>query len=154
MPVDPASTRSVAGDHDDPGDHFAPIAPAAVAKNDRGQSDLAVEGGKHRLQVRDHRLHLDDKRRPSGRLKGEDVGRSTFAVDLERDLELHDPACRGQHRSRRLDHRRVVCVEQPVELLATPEHANEHSSVEGCEQSFEKPDGESICLCSLDSCNR
>lgn len=86
-------------------------------------------------------------------LEREHIDRSTLTTYLERDFELDDPAHRYQHRGCPLDECGVVRVEQPVELLASPQHSHEQASVEGREQPFEKSDGEPVCLGSFDPCD-
>ena len=53
---------------------------------------LSVEAHQHCLEVRDHRLDLDDQERTRRRMKAEDVDRPTFAADVERGLWQRPPS--------------------------------------------------------------
>jgi len=103
VPFDAPPARPVARQEQNLRHGFVPIAPASLAKDDRKQSDLAIEASKHRLHVGDDRFDLDHERRTSGRLQGEHVDRPTLSADLKRDLEVHIPASRRQHGGRPLN---------------------------------------------------
>ena len=60
-----------------------------LACDGQSQASLAVETEEHRLNVRNDRLDLADDHHTTSWVEGEDVDRTAFATDRERDFNAY-----------------------------------------------------------------
>jgi len=146
---DPPTCGSVFAHHEEPSKPCRP--PSAPARDLARQPRLPVERDEGSLDVRDHRLHLDDEQRRRRRVEREDVNRAAFASDRERDLGRDLPAegCEPPHD--RLHERGVRLVQQSVERLAVPEQPAVEPCAECIDERAEHPDRQPICPASFDA---
>ena len=146
---DPPTCGSVFAHHEEPSKPCRP--PFAPTRDLARQPRLPVERDEGSLDVRDHRLHLDDEQRRRRRVEREDVNRAAFASDRERDFGRDLPAegCEPPHD--RLHERGVRLVQQSVERLAVPEQPAVEPCAECIGERAEHPDRQPICPASFDA---
>ena len=120
---DPPPRSPVLPQHQEPPDARRP--PSPLACDLARQARLAVDRHEHRLQIRNHRLHLDDKQRHGRRVKREHVDRSTFSPDRERDFRaVYQPAARSHRMTMST---RAACDSSRSRSSASPFHSSRHS---------------------------
>ena len=96
------------------------------------EPDLAVETRDQGLQIEDDRLDLHDQQRPGRRVPGDDVDRPSLAVDAERELDDHLPACSSEDRGAPLDQVCVDLVKQARSLPTSPSWLERQGDFERC----------------------
>jgi hypothetical protein len=87
MHSNPASRCPALSHEQDSG--YAAWAPALFCRHCACQASLAVEAEDHRLDVGDDRLDLADDYDTGSGVEGEDVDRTAFATDRERDFNAY-----------------------------------------------------------------
>ncbi len=87
-------------------------APPVLNRDAVRESNLAVVGREHCLDMRHHGLHFDDEARRRLGVPGEDVDRTTLGADGECDLGRRFPARAPKVPDHELHQQRVVGIEQ------------------------------------------
>jgi hypothetical protein len=146
---DPSPRGSVFAHHEEPSKSCRP--PSAPARDLTRQPSLPVEHDERSLDIRDHRLHLDDEQRRRRWVEREHVDRTAFASDRERDFGRDLPAEGCERPHDRLHQRGVRLVQQSVERLAVPEQPAVEPCAERIGERAEHPDGQPIRPASFDA---
>jgi hypothetical protein len=84
------------------------------------ESSLSVEAEDHRLNIGDDGLDLADDHDTTSWVEGEDVDRTAFATDRERDFNAYVVTEGLKSPNHNVDDRSVGLIEQPVQTLAMP----------------------------------
>lgn len=124
--LDPAASRPRFADHQELGDRRT--VPSAGLGDLETQSNLTIVRSKHRLLVRDHGLDLDDEHDPGRRVPREEIDRTAFAADPERDLGRNVPSSETKSRRDNFDESSVFGIDQAIKGLAVPVQAQIRSS--------------------------
>lgn len=94
--------------------------PAEAPCDLSGEADLDVERTEQTLQIGDPRLDLDDQDAARRRVEREQIDPPAVAIDVEAHLGMDEPAIALEPSFPLLGQRRVIRVEQAVELGAMP----------------------------------
>ena len=146
---DPPARGSIFTHHEEPSKPRR--LPPAPARDLARQPRLPVERHEGGLDVRHHRPHFDDEQRRGRPAEREDVNRSAFTPDRERDFRRNLPADGREPSHDRLHQRSVRLVEQPVERLAVPQQSALHSGAERLGDRVEHPHRQPICPAPFDA---
>lgn len=84
----------------------------------------------------------------------EDVDRTAFAGDVEGDLGCGYPSAQAQQLDEAIDHSRMVAVEETIELLSVPQHADKEPCSELGKDPLDRLNRDSTCGTALDSRDR
>ena len=124
--------------------------PEATGDHDGRESLLDVEPTDGVIDPNELGLDLDDEGRPSLRAQRQDVDRTTLPELGERDLHVHLPAEVHQVSREGADQSRMVLIDDPVHLAATPRDGGEVSGVDGGEDQADRPDGKGVQVAAFD----
>ena len=83
-------------------------------------------------------------------MERQDVDRSSFTPDIERDLGRDQPVACGQHSEHPLDEIGVTRIEQPIQALALPKEPKIDSRAERRRDAHQDVHGHSIGMPALD----
>ncbi len=84
-------------------------------------------------------------------MERQDVDRSSFTPDIERDLGRDQPIACGQHSEHPLDEIGVTRIEQPIQALALPKEPKIDSRAERRRDAHQDVHGHPIGVPPLDS---
>ena len=153
MPIHQPAKAHRLGQHEQAADSLG--APTEPVENDPGrESHLLVVLAADQLGRRDVGLDLDDHDRTVCRTQPEHVDRAAFAVLRVRHLEDGLPAERLQAVGNQLGERRVVLVEQPLELGATPSRSEVEARFERSEDRSQTAERQVLEPAMLDARDR
>lgn len=152
---DPSPRGRCRRDHQD--DRNSVRLPSALGCQANCQPLLPVEWRERPLHVGNHGFDLDDEQRAGWPMPGQNVDRSTLAVDRKRHLGNALPGRDPESRNHTIDDRRVVRVEESVGRLAVPVDSDDEPGAELLGDGLQVRDREAISTASFharDQCLR
>jgi hypothetical protein len=122
---------------DDEPDAHTDRLPASAVGDLRSQSPSAIHRAEKVLDVDDDGLEFDYQQSTRRSVERQDIDDAAFTKDRERDFRRDDPFRHRTEQPRHLlVHRRMPCIQQPIEFIAAPTQSNVQLRVECSGETF------------------